>query len=80
MESKLRSIKKKTKKLPPPMYITKDGYVYERIGKETESVLMDIDLDEDLLKKLQQTAKDDNFISINELIRHIIREQMQSCK
>lgn len=70
---------KKANKAPPPAYMVVDGYVYENIGKEKDSVPVTIDIDDETAESIATYRKNNmGFISDQEVIRHILREQIKN--
>jgi hypothetical protein len=58
-------------------YIEYDGAVYEKLEGETESIQFTFNSDDDILvSKLKTIMKDDGFVNIQELIRHVIRQEI----
>lgn len=57
-----------------PDYIEVNGNVYEKLGPKDASVNIELDLDEDVLKRVEELVSSGKFVNKQEAIRASIRE------
>lgn len=75
------NMKKKSSKKPvkakqePPRYIEVDGYAYERLEQNGEDV--EIELETDVLNKLDQLVTNGIYLSRGDAVRDILRQMIR---
>lgn len=68
--------KVKAKKPAAPLQLEYRGYTYERVSKS--SVEVELDLEEDVLTKIDMLVEDGMFVSRADAIRHMVRSMLES--
>ena len=69
-------IKRKGKKKSAPDYIKVQDTTYERVSKHCVDV--ELDLAEDVLKRIDTCVRRGEFVSRGDAIRHILRRVLES--
>ena len=73
-KAKLLNLKNVIDKKNPPSHIKIDGHVYERL--EVKTVSLNIDLEPDVVKLIDDRMKAGNYVNSQEVIREALRHAM----
>lgn len=74
---KKKTVTKKTtkRKADHPQYVIIDGYAYERLEKD--SVNVEIELEDDVLAKLDKLITNGTYVSRGDAVRDILRQMIR---
>jgi hypothetical protein len=75
MKNKTTKTPKKKKQAKPPSYIEVNGFVYERLDSNSQDV--EIELEEDVLVKLDGLVSSGEYVSRGDAVRDILRQMIR---